>query len=78
MSEYQVVSDSYRDDEDAGITEALLSGKTVFIPDATNGAINTLYARLLNRYQRKLRRRASDVNGRRGFVVWLEEGSSAS
>jgi hypothetical protein len=75
VNDYEIVSDSYRDDEDAGLTEALLSGKTVFIPDASQGSINTLYARYLNRYQRKLRRRTSEVKGKRGFVVWLDEAS---
>ncbi len=73
ISKYQVVDDSFRTDEDAQLTEDLLSGKTVFIPDADNKSMNVLYGRFMTKHQRKLRRRTSTLSGKSGMVVWLDE-----
>lgn len=73
MSRYQVVDDSFRTDEDADLTAELLSGKTVFIPDATNSSMNVLYSRFVSKHQRKLRRRTSEISGKQGMVAWLDE-----
>lgn len=72
---YVVVDDSFRTDEDAQMTRDLLDGKTVFVPDATNTHISGLYSRFVTKHGRKLRRRQTEVNGKPGFVVWLEEAA---
>ena len=50
-----------------------VAGKTVFVPEATNSAMNVLYSRFMTKHRRKLRRRTSEVGGKHGFVVWLDE-----
>ena len=72
-SDYMIVDDSLRHDNETGLVRDLLDGKTVFVPDATSQSVNLLYSRFLNRYQRKLRRRSTEIEGRRGLVLWLED-----
>ena len=71
--QYTVVDDSFRTDEDAEMTRDLLDGKTVFVPNATNTQISVMYSRFTTRHGRKLRRRQAEVNGKLGFVIWLDE-----
>jgi hypothetical protein len=73
MAKYEIVDDSFRADEDAELMAELLSGKTVFIPEATNSSINVLYSRFLTKHQRRLRRRATAISGKHGMVAWLDE-----
>ena len=75
----EIVDNRYRDESDDTIemTDALLEGKTVFLPDIDNGDVNSIYARMLNSYSRKLKRRSRTINGKTGFVIWLDaDGSS--
>ena len=74
---YQVIDDSFRTDEDPELTKDLLAGKTVFVPGASNNEMNVLYGRFATRYQRKLRRRSDEINGKKGMVVWLDEAGSS-
>jgi hypothetical protein len=74
---FQIVEDRYRDepDEMQELADPLLEGRTVFLPGVENTYITKLYARFQSRYSRSLRRRARTVDGKDGFVVWLEEPS---
>lgn len=72
--QFRVVDDRYRDEpaDVTAVTQALLEDRTLFLPEAKNSFVSTLYSRIFKKYRRRLRRRQDTVDGTPGFVVWLD------
>jgi hypothetical protein len=72
MMRYQVVDDNLRGSEGEELIRDLLAGKTVHMQGITNNELSTYYSRLMTKHQRRLRRKQRTVNGKEGYVVWLD------
>jgi hypothetical protein len=70
---YQVVDDNLRQDESEKLIEDLGEGKTVHVTGVTNSDLSAYYSRALAKFSRKLRRKMHTLNGKEGYLVWLEE-----
>jgi hypothetical protein len=73
---YQVVNDNLRQDESEELLQVLGAGKTAHVTGVTNADLSAYYSRALARFGRRLRRKQHALNGKDGYLVWLEEPDS--
>lgn len=69
---YQVVDDNLREDEADELIRDLLAGRTVHVQGITNNELSTYYSRLMTRHQRRMRRKQKTLNGKEGYLVWID------
>ncbi len=70
---YQVVNDDLRADEAETLIDELGAGKTVHVTGVTNADLSSYYSRALAKYGKRLRRKMHTLNGKDGYLVWLED-----
>ena len=66
------MDDTLRTDEAEELLEDLAAGKTVHVTGVTNADLSSYYSRAVAKYGKRLRRKQHTLNGKDGYLVWLE------